>query len=235
MPQNKVPKAFEKSAKKPAKELAPGQTTLSPNRDVAAHAMIDVATDGTTSSTAPLSAMKKPTGTRTSSPFKISAEVLQQLEVAVAKMSPSQPKRRLRSAIHLMEIRELRPPMQSPSPLYPSTCTHPSHVTPARHRPMLIPACASADLVMKKGAMVVIKYVDGIFVDADGVSVRHGADGEIIHEPEAPLSAGATQVGYSTGSSTRGLSAYATSLGSSADATQSVNSGSSPGRVQMRF
>ena len=71
MPQNKVPKAFEKSAKKPAKELAPGQTTLSPKRDVAAHAMIDVATDGTTSSTAPLSAMKKPTGTRTSSPFKI--------------------------------------------------------------------------------------------------------------------------------------------------------------------
>ena len=129
MPQNKVPKAFEKSAKKPAKELAPGQTTLSPKRDVAAHAMIDVATDGTTSSTAPLSAMKKPTGTRTSSPFKISAEVLHQLEVAVAKMSPSQPKRRLRSAIHLMEIRELRPPMQSPSPLYPSTCTHPSHVT----------------------------------------------------------------------------------------------------------
>ena len=129
MPQNKVPKAFEKSVKKPAKELAPCQTTLSPKRDVAAHAMIDVATDGTTSSTAPLSAMKKPTGTRTSSPFKISAEVLQQLEVAVAKMSPSQPKRRLRSAIHLMEIRELRPPMQSPSPLYPSTCTHPSHVT----------------------------------------------------------------------------------------------------------
>ena len=103
---------------------------------------------------------------------------------------------------------------------------------------MLIPACASADLVMKnneEGAMVVIKYVDCIFVEADGVSVRHGADGALIREPEAPLSAGATQVGSSTGSSTLGSSAYATSLGSSAYATQSVNSGSSPGRVQMHF
>ena len=73
---------------------------------------------------------------------------------------------------------------------------------------MLIPACASADLVMKKGAMVVIKYVDGMFVDADGVSVCHGADGALIRELEAPLSAGATQVGSSSGPSTLPPSAY---------------------------
>ena len=83
---------------------------------------------------------------------------------------------------------------------------------------MLIPACASTDLVMKKGAMVVIKYVDGIFVDADSVSVHHGADGALL-----------VRVLHFIPRFVIGSSVYAKQI------VTSGSSGSSPGRVQMHF